>query len=280
MLENIESRNNGLANNTIPLFRTTSDNIRAQKTFEAACYNKLTSTCSLQDFKAKISEILKHIGFPTFYFAGLFSPPRFLISTLPEALVQSYQKGEFIRSDYAIQYGLSAPVAATIFRSTIESYMAGAPVETHDMARNRELSNLYKCNGYYDCYLIPLCSGSTRYLLSITAHTMDMESFYKNITAHEQELTLLANLILHLGLLKFKEYFQYAEQPKEINIHSRPVKLLSSLAKNDLSLEHSAGELCISLHTANHHIATIKKSLGAKTTAGAVYMAIKRGLID
>jgi len=280
MLENIESRNNGSENNPIPLFRSSSDNIQAQKSFEAACYNKLTSTCSLQDFRAKISEILKQMGFPTFSFAGLFSSPRFLMSTLPEALVRSYQKGEFIRSDYAVHYGLSAPVAAPIFRSTIESYMAGAPLETHDMARNRELSNLYKCNGYYDCYLIPLCSGSARYLFSVTAQTMDMESFYENITAHEQELSLLANLILHLGILKFKEHFQEAEQPKEINIHSRPVKLLSSLAKNDLSLEHSASELCISLHTANHHIAAIKKSLGAKTTAGAVYMAIKRGLID
>lgn len=280
MLENIESRNNGLENNPIPLFRSSSDNIRAQKSFEAACYKQLTSANTIEEFTDKISGILKGMGFPTFTFSSLTNAPRFILSTLPEALTRSYQKENFINCDYAFRYGQSAPTKTAIFRSSIEDYMAAAPVETFDMIRNRRLSNLFKCHGFYDYYLIPLSSGPCCYLLSITTQASDMEGFYKNITAHEQELSLLTNLILHLGLLKFKRTFQEAKPPKEINLNSKPMKLLKTLAENDLTLVQTADKLCISLHTADKHSTVIRNAIGARTIAGAVYMALRRGLID
>jgi len=280
LLKNIEPKNTGLDNNPIPLFNYSSDNIRAQKSFEASCYKQLTSAITTQDFTAKISVILEKMGFTTFSLASLANAPRFLLSTLPDDLTQSYQKDNFINIDYAFRYSLSAPVAAPILRSTIEDYMTNAPVETLDMARNRKLSNLYKCHGFYDYYLIPICSGPTCYLLSVTTQASDMDAFYENIIAHERELNLLANLILQLGLLKFKKLFQETEPPKEINIHSKPLKLLKTLAKNDLTLDQTADNLCISLHTADKHSSVIRKALGAKTLVGAVYMALRRGLID
>lgn len=280
MLENIESRNNGSENNPIPLFRSSSDNIQAQKSFEAACYKQLTSANTIEEFTGKISGILEKMGFPTFTFSSLTNAPRFIISTLPEALIRSYQKGYFINSDYAVHYGLSGQSSVPIFRSTIENYMAAAPVETLDMARNRKLSNLFKCHGYYDDYLVPLSSGQCCYLFSITTPASDMENFYQNITDHEQKLTLLANLILHLGLLKFNNLFQEAAPPKDINLHSKPVKLLRTIAQDDFTLDQTADRLCISLHTADKHSATIRKALGAKTLAGAIYKAVKRGVID
>lgn len=280
MLENIEPKNNGLENNPPPLFRVSSDSIQAQKSFEASCYKQLTSASTIEEFTDKISVILGQMGFTTFTLAALTNKPRFLLSTLPDELTQSYQKNNFINSDYAFLYSLSAPDAASILRSTIEDYMTNAPVETHDMARNRKLSNLYKCHGFYDYYLIPISSGPTCYLLSVTTQASDMDAFYENITAHEQELSLLANLILQLGLLKFKNLFQEDEPLKEIKLHSKPLKLLKTLAENDLTLDQTADKLCISLHTADKHSSGIRKALGAKTLVGAVYMALRRGLID
>ena len=107
-----------------------------------------------------------------------------------------------------------------------------------------------------------------------------MDAFYQNITAHERELSLLANLILQLGILKFKKIFQEDEPLKEINLHSKPLKLLKTLAENDLTLDQTADKLCISLHTADKHSSVIRKALGAKTLVGAVFMALRRGIID
>ena len=279
-LENIELKNNDLENNSTPLFRSSPDYIRAQKNFEAASYKKLMSAGNIDEFTIKISQILRKMGFSTFSFICLTNSPRFLLSNLPDALMHSYQKKNFINSDYAFLYGQSTPVAAPIFRSTIMKYMAAAPVETHDMARNRELSNLYKCHGFYDYYLIPISSGSACYLLSVTTQASDMDVFYKNITAHEQELALLADLLLHLGLLKFKKLFQTSVLPRKINLHSKPVKLLKTLVENDLTLEQTADKLGISLNTADKHSASIRRALGTRTMTGAVHRAIKRGIID
>lgn len=277
MLENIEPKNNGLENNPIPLFRSSvPDNIRAQKSFEASCYKQLTTASNIEEFKDKISVILDQMGFTTFSLASMTNSPRFLLSTQPDDLTKCYQKENFINCDYAFRYCLSAP----ILRSTIEDYMTNAPVEIRDMARNRKLSNLYKCHGFYDYYLIPISSGPTRYLLSVTTQASDMDAFYQNITTHERELSLLANLVLQLGLLKFKKLFQEEEPLKEINLHSKPLKLLKTLAENDLTLDQTADKLCISLHTADKHSSVIRKALGAKTLVGAVYMALRRGLID
>lgn len=277
MLENIEPKNNDLDNNPIPLFRSSApDNIRAQKSFEASCYKQLTTASTIEELKDKISVILDQMGFTTFSLASMTNSPRFLLSTQPDDLTKCYQKENFINCDYTFRYCLSAP----ILRSTIEDYMTNAPVETRDMARNRKLSNLYKCHGFYDYYLIPISSGAACYLLSVTTQASDMDAFYQNITAHERELSLLANLILQLGLLKFKNLFQEDKPLKEINIHSKPLKLLKTLAENDLTLDQTADKLCISLHTADKHSSVIRKALGAKTLVGAVYMALRHGIID
>ncbi len=65
----------------------------------------------------------------------------------------------------------------------------------------------------------------------------------------------------------------------EVNVTPKPLKLLKILAREGLSLKESASKLCISVDTANKHVATFKQSLGATTLANAVYLATERGII-
>ena len=59
----------------------------------------------------------------------------------------------------------------------------------------------------------------------------------------------------------------------------RPMQMLEMMAQRDRTLAQTAEALGISLHTANQHIASARKSLFCKTNAGAVYAAVKEGLI-
>jgi DNA-binding CsgD family transcriptional regulator len=52
------------------------------------------------------------------------------------------------------------------------------------------------------------------------------------------------------------------------------------MAKCDLSLAEAADNLCISLDTANKHMALAKQALGTGSQAPAVYLAIRKGLIQ
>ena len=59
----------------------------------------------------------------------------------------------------------------------------------------------------------------------------------------------------------------------------RPMQLLELMGQRDRTLAQAAQDLGISLNTANQHIAEARKSLLCKTSAGAVYVAVKEGLI-
>ena len=59
----------------------------------------------------------------------------------------------------------------------------------------------------------------------------------------------------------------------------RPMQILGLMGQRDQTLARTAEDLGISVHTANQHIAAARKSLFCKTNAGAVYAAVKEGLI-
>ena len=59
----------------------------------------------------------------------------------------------------------------------------------------------------------------------------------------------------------------------------RPLKLLETMAKNDYGIEKAAAALNLSRTAADKQLAKIRNYLGAKTNHGALYQAIKTGLI-
>lgn len=65
------------------------------------------------------------------------------------------------------------------------------------------------------------------------------------------------------------------------NTHSKPryVQVLYQLGQQDKLLIGAAKELNISINTANQHIAKARRSFACKTTTGAVYRAVKEGII-
>ena len=59
----------------------------------------------------------------------------------------------------------------------------------------------------------------------------------------------------------------------------RPMQLLERMGQHDRTLTQAAQDLGISLNTANQHIAKARRSFSCQTNAGAVYAAVKEGLI-
>ena len=59
----------------------------------------------------------------------------------------------------------------------------------------------------------------------------------------------------------------------------RPMQLLERMGQRDMTLTQAAQDMGISLNTANQHIAKARKSFFCQTNAGAIYAAVKEGLI-
>ncbi len=251
---------------------------RSRKSFEVNSYRSLRGARTRQDFTDRITDILAPMGFDAFSFTYLTAIPAMLFSNLPGDLTTACHKGGFIKDDYAISYGLSS--SQPLLRSIIEDYMNAAPIETRDMARNRTLSNLYHAHGFYDFYLVPVISGEDRFLFTVTSRTEDICALYDALTTHETLLHLLGKIILQTAGIKFKKTIERAKSPRPIVTTTKPRKLLQIIAREDLTLAETADRLCISLHTADKHSATIREALGARTISGAIYIALRDGIID
>jgi DNA-binding NarL/FixJ family response regulator len=109
---------------------------------------------------------------------------------------------------------------------------------------------------------------------------MKSSHFQRQIAKHEQDLNQLAQAIDYVGTRKFPESFLNSKENSQITVTPKPLQLLNTLAKDNITLKNAASQLSISLDTANKHIANIKRALGANTQAAAVYRAIKEELIE
>jgi DNA-binding CsgD family transcriptional regulator len=101
-------------------------------------------------------------------------------------------------------------------------------------------------------------------------------------------LRLLAELASDIGERKFPDLIIGDAAPGEIpgstgvgeKASARALQLLAVMAEDDLTLTEAADQLCISIHTANQHVAAARRAFGAATTTGAVYAAMQHGLIE
>ena len=66
---------------------------------------------------------------------------------------------------------------------------------------------------------------------------------------------------------------------KKAFVKRRPMQLLERMGQHDRTLVQAAQDLGISLNTANQHIAKARRSFTCQTNAGAIYAAVKQGLI-
>lgn len=278
MMENARSQESGLETNKPLPFHPSTAKAPAHKSFEAGCYKNLHHTRTVQEFINQITNILGEIGFSGFSFAALSPTPSLLFTNLPDGLIQNYKEQDFLKDDFTLSY--AQHTLSPIFRSTIEDYMIGAPVQTHDMERNRQLTSLFIQHGFYDFYLIPIQGDGNHFLLSLTTNTKDICDFYNNVKTNEQKLDILAKLVLKIGRIKFDDIFQKAAHEPSYVIYPHPQKLLTTMMKDDLTLRQAAKKLGICIPTADKHIAAAKAAMGVKTTVAAAYQAVIRGLIN
>ncbi len=116
-------------------------------------------------------------------------------------------------------------------------------------------------------------------LFIIFARGSDKAEFREKIKHYEVVIPFLAEAIAYFGFNFFSDYFLNKNVVAELSLTPKPLKLLSILAKDGLTLKESAQKLCISVDTANKHVAAAKQSLGASTPANAIYLAATHGLL-
>ncbi|MEJ2445739.1 MAG: autoinducer binding domain-containing protein [Exilibacterium sp.] len=263
-------------------YESLDDNGENSTVQEIQFYWQLARAEDKDDFERRVVEVINKLGFSDFYY-GLVATRMGVngnIASSRNDLFEIYVKEEFYCHDMILQHCEFSE--NPIFMSTVESYISSAPFQTEQFKLTGEIINFYKKHHYYDIYNIPFKSqtGSGNAIFSVTKKHCAQPEFRQLVSNSKSVLHLLAEAIDYIGGTKFPGYFGPLKSREPAVITPKPLRLLETLAKKNMTLKKAAEQLCISLDTANKHIASAKKALGASTQASAVYMALKKGLIS
>ena len=240
---------------------------------------RLSGTNSPEEFNKEILELVSSLGFTDYALVcktslNSIEAPH---SSLPKELFKEYEKGRFCHTDMVLDYihgGEAEPVRLSMIKQVIES----TPLMTYTFEKNLQILALYKKFNIEDAYVIPVSSdrgsGYNRAVFSVMGLGMSREKFAFSIRRYSTLLRVLADAVSFIS-----ETHYLPSRPSE-NIKAKPLKLLCTMAMHDVSLAEAAENLCISLDTANKHMALAKRAMGTNSQANAVYLAIRRGLIN
>lgn len=239
----------------------------------------LSGTKSINDFNQRILTVLEPLGFSDFALVRRKNNGRIEVPlcSMPKALMEMYEAEKYCRHDMVLDY-LDAGNLDPIYLSMVKRTIDNVSLMTRTFKRNQEILSLYEQFELYDAYLIPVRfdrgEENERGIFWAIARGVGFDDFSPLVERCKPVLRLLADTVNFIG---FTRYYSGGDQP---GMGTRPLRLLSTMAKNDLSLSQAADVLCISIDTANKHMAMAKKALGTSSQANAVYLALKQGLID
>ena len=250
--------------------------------FEFGFYKYLNEAKNARDLKDRINDLIKSMGFSDYTYSipdlAVESDVHFL--TTPDELRKAYVEGGFYEYDMCTNYGKTQ--IQPIFGSQIEEYVSDAPFDNDIIKQNREMFRMLKSFGYYDFYLVPIRAPGARknVMLSVQIRDKPPIALKEAVTKNRGALRQLTEGITDVLWNKFRGDFFNEKSADEVRIGRKPLQLLTVLAKDDLTLNQASDKLCISIHTANQHASAARDALGVCTTIGAVYRAMKLGLIS
>lgn len=240
---------------------------------------RLSSANTVESFNKQILSMLSALGFTDYALVckselnSIESPH----NSLSDELFNEYEEGKYCRFDMVLDYihaGETDPILLSMIGHIIET----APMMTYSFEKNLQILALYRKFNINDAYVIPVQSrrgsGYDRAVFSVIAAGTDSEQFLMLVERYAPLLRVLADAVSLISETKF-----LPAKPDEL-IKAKPLRLLSTMAQQDVSLAQAAENLCISLDTANKHMALAKQAMGTSSQANAVYLAVRKGLIS
>lgn len=269
-------------------------------------YSELKRPTNHSDFKQKIRQIVNDMGFSDYTFIPLNrdwenEDDQRLLSTYPEQYWEIYQQENLYLHDMLVSYAKIN--THPIFASQVYDYYCNAPFDTESSYKNLMIRQLECSFGVFDRYAIPIINsdGKSKFLFILSQHNIGIPAFKEKIDSMGTILRLLGQAVYTVSTDKFPtlierpppqvitkqlprgaQYQVVTEQPlfPVVTITARQLRVLDTLANNDLPMYLVADMLCISPVTAHQHIAFARKALNKKTNSGAIKEAIRLGLIS
>ena len=241
---------------------------------ESEFNSSLEPAVTLKALTKKTGQLLRLMSFGDFCFIQGAVPDRFnrqqhkiLISTLPQKEV-----------DRAINYLYDAALGQ------VNRDLSKISYEETDSLVDPSKSGIKR-----GCYILFTRTGNYAFFLRKAAKSLkaqqvlcivgreDSENFKDQVERNLLAIDSINRVVEKIGLEKFPGIF---DSQNEINLDSKPIRLLNMIAQDDFTINQAARMLNMPVDTANKYIARVKSELGVSTLPSAVFYAASKGLID
>ena len=251
---------------------------------EFGYYADLSAANNLSEFKRKIEDSIRELGFQEFsYFrTDNVAPGSEKLVTVSSDFLAAYFNECFFEHDLIIPYANSN--TAPIYQSILHDYARNAPFDINMTQMMKAIYELNKSYGYHEFYntLAKANNGKGNVVLSVTIQGCSPIELKRIVRGCESTLQLLCEAIDAVASRKFPNTLigGVSSNDEVLSINPRPLRVLDTLANNDFNIIQVADHLNISVVTANKHLETARKAFGARTNYAAIKKAVVNGLIQ
>jgi DNA-binding CsgD family transcriptional regulator len=240
-------------------------------------FAELNASRSEDELKAKILDIVNRLGFSDYSVVNLdcIHEAQYPLNSLPAPLVRSYYEKRLYTEDMIIQRAIDN--TDPFLSSLIHEHVDSAPYNSDMTRKMAAIYELNKSFGYYDCYHIPYRTPNCYFLLSVVGRGVSPVDFQNLIKESKQSLHLLTDAIVFMLSNRFSKLLP--TRAEDLTINPKPLRVLNTLANNDLTIEQVAKKLSISVVTANQHLKTVRTKLGVRSNYASIRRCILTGII-
>ena len=248
---------------------------------EYGYYAELSSANDVGEFNEKIDDAIRRLGFSEYAFVRLDDAEKSdNLITVTRELLDVYYKQGLYEHDLGIQYANNNE--RPVFRSTLNEYVFQANFDFDYKRCMREIDELNQSFGYYDFFSIPTkaINGHGKVQLSVTRRGMTPFYFEDLVKKCSADLHLLCRAIDVVATRKFPGELLGKKQYGGIAINPQPLRVLDTLANNDMNIAQVADKLGIKEITANKHLQAARRAFGVQTNYAAIRLAVQKKLIE
>lgn len=233
----------------------------------------------IKDFIDSFEKSIESIGFSHFSFMLLSSHNLKQYGNFEEEVIDYYFRDKFFLKDQMVEHFQNND--DIMYTHRVKEHLMATPYMDRLTARRLAWITVLEKHRYRSIIFIPInLPSNERCLLWLSKKKASPDEIKAIFTVKMNSLNALVLTSINFLSVKFPEFLTIRSHSVRKLLKTKPLRLINEMAANDLQLKSAAEKLCISLDTANKHMSSAKSQLKAHTPMGALYRAIREGIVD
>ena len=233
-------------------------------------------------FTNTLQRIVNDLGFSHFDITQVGSnlDLDIMLSTLPQPMLATYITEQLDKYDLSSEY-INASLSP-VFYSDFFHHFSTSPVLVEKIRKNLLIHELMKNYGFHDAYCCPIQKNNSDNKFIFSIHSEDEKSDeFKQLTMNRRaKIASLSGVVCNLlSESSFLHSTDMAKKNNAVKLSRKQIAILEAMGKYSMTQQQAADYVGLSESTVKSYCKLIKNKLGKKTLNGAIFEALRLGII-